>query len=130
MLTDFGIARVVDNAGPMNTAHFIGTPAYMAPEQVEGRADIDIRADIYALGTLLYELSTGVAAWHGESPLMIATACLRLPPPDPCARNGRVPRAVGNVILHCLALRREDRFASTSEAACSRSSASARSSTA
>jgi serine/threonine-protein kinase len=117
VLTDFGIARAVAGAGPLETSGIAGTPAYMAPEQVEGRSDIDARADLYALGAVLYELATGARAWPGEVALAVASARLVSPPPDPCARSARVPRALGDVILRCLARSPADRFRSAAEVA-------------
>jgi serine/threonine-protein kinase len=68
VLTDFGIARALFDAGRAATMGLaLGTPAYMAPEQVEGASDLDERADVYALGAMLYECVTGERAWSGES---------------------------------------------------------------
>jgi serine/threonine-protein kinase len=113
VLTDFGIARAfADEGGAVNTLGILlGTPAYMAPEQVEGHQDIDGRADIYALGALLYELFTGERAWPGDSPFGVAAARLIAPPPDPRHKRADLPSACGAVVLRCLARRREDRFA-------------------
>jgi serine/threonine-protein kinase len=111
VLTDFGIARAFSEAGARSTMGLlVGTPAYMAPEQVEGHADIDARADIYALGVVFYELLTGRRAWPGESPLAVAAARLLNDPPDPRRVCLAIPAAVGAVVLKCMARRREDRF--------------------
>src|SRR5262249_48657029 len=59
VITDFGIARAAAEGDALATASFMGTPAYMAPEQIQPVAPIDARADIYALGAMLFELSTG-----------------------------------------------------------------------
>src|SRR5437868_2172073 len=73
VITDFGIARALASAELARTAPgMIGTPAYMAPEQVEGSIDLDGRADLYALGTMLFELITGKPAWPGDSVIAIA----------------------------------------------------------
>ena len=108
VLTDFGIAR--DTVGVHQTAgRVMGTPAYMAPEQLEGVRDLDARADIYAFGEIAYELLTGRPAWPGESFAEIVSARLVRPPPDP-----RVVRPIAdilaNVVLRCMARRREDRY--------------------
>ena len=117
VLTDFGIARAfADEAGAVSTMGILlGTPAYMAPEQVEGSQDIDGRADIYALGALLFELFTGERAWPGDSPFGVAAARLLAPPPDPRLKRPDLPTACGAVVLRCLARRREDRFASVEQ---------------
>jgi serine/threonine-protein kinase len=122
VITDFGIARAVVDAlagsGPANTMGvFVGTPAYMAPEQVEGRADIDARADVYAFGALLFELLTGHRAWPGDVPLGVATARLLSPPPDPRRHRTDLPASVAELVLRCMARAPHDRPASIGEAA-------------
>ncbi|MFT3769458.1 MAG: protein kinase [Minicystis sp.] len=117
VITDFGIARgAVEIAGASSTmGALLGTPAYMAPEQVEGRGDIDARADVYAFGALLYELFTGARAWPGESPFAVASARLQHAPPDPRLKRPSLPAACAEVTLHCLARRPEDRPASIAQ---------------
>jgi serine/threonine-protein kinase len=122
VITDFGIARAVADAlagsAPVNTmGAFVGTPAYMAPEQVEGRPDVDARADIYAFGALLFELLTGHRAWPGEAPLGVATARLLSPPPDPRRHRADLPAGVAELVLRCMARAPQDRPASIGEAA-------------
>jgi serine/threonine-protein kinase len=119
VVTDFGIARAAaDVAGASQTlGTFLGTPAYMAPEQVEGRADVDARADVYAFGALLFELFTGARAWPGESPFAVASARLNTPPPDPRRVRPDLPDAHADLVLRCLARRPEDRPASMAEVA-------------
>jgi serine/threonine-protein kinase len=89
----------------------------MAPEQVLGQKDIDARADIYALGAMLFELFTGEDAWSGESAMGVATARLMGPPPDPKQRRPDIPDAAARVILKCMARNRDDRYASTDQVA-------------
>src|SRR5262249_33481928 len=82
VITDFGIARTRFDVGTRTGIGVImGTPAYMAPEQVEGAGDIDGRADIYALGVILYELLTGERPWNGNTPLSTVMARLTSDPP-------------------------------------------------
>ena len=115
VLTDFGIARALFDAGRAVTMGLaLGTPAYMAPEQVEG-ADLDERADVYALGAMLYECVTGERAWSGESIWALAAARLMQPPPDPRAKRPDLPTAAAELVLRCMARRREDRFASAAQ---------------
>ena len=111
VLTDFGIARAASSiAGASSTmGGLLGTPAYMAPEQVEGRDDVDGRADVYAFGALLFELLTGDRAWPGESPFAVASARLSAPPPDPRSRKRSLPDAHAELVMRCLARRSEDR---------------------
>jgi eukaryotic-like serine/threonine-protein kinase len=121
VVTDFGIARALADAlvlpGASSTmGMLVGTPAYMAPEQVEARPDIDARADIYAFGALLYELFTGCLAWPGDAPFAVATARLLGPPPDPRARRRDLPAACAELVLRCMARAPADRPASMVEA--------------
>jgi serine/threonine-protein kinase len=116
VVTDFGIARAsVGDGGVKTQGGIVGTPAYMAPEQVEGAGDIDARADLYAFGAMVYELLTGVRAWPGDSPYVVAAARLVSPPPDPRAIIPTIPAKVAEVVLRCLARKREERFASAGE---------------
>ncbi|HEY1691299.1 MAG TPA: serine/threonine-protein kinase [Polyangiaceae bacterium] len=116
VLTDFGIARALADAGRAATVGLaLGTPAYMAPEQVEGATDLDERADVYALGAMLYELVTGQRAWQGDGIWAVASARLFKPPPDPRTKRPDLPPAAAEIIVRCMARRREDRFASVAE---------------
>ncbi|HVY49887.1 MAG TPA: serine/threonine-protein kinase, partial [Minicystis sp.] len=118
VVTDFGIARAVMDGGAGQTAGgLVGTPAYMAPEQVEGAADVDARADVYALGAMLFELFTGARPWIGDAPIAVAAARLVHPPPDPRAKKPDLPTPLARAILRCMARRREERFASVAEVA-------------
>jgi serine/threonine-protein kinase len=113
VITDFGIARAFldgEHAG-RTQGGLLGTPAYMAPEQVEGLDDVDERADLYALGCVLFELATGERAWRGDAVLAVAAARLTQPPPDPRVRRP-LPDGLAEVIVRCLARRRENRPAS------------------
>ncbi|QNN54463.1 protein kinase domain-containing protein [Nocardioides mesophilus] len=82
-ITDFGIARAADAAGLTQTGQVIGTPAYLSPEQAEGK-QATAASDIYALGVLLYECLAGRRPFTGDSPVAVALAHLReAPPPLP-----------------------------------------------
>jgi serine/threonine-protein kinase len=121
VLTDFGVAlpfedeegdTVVDGGGEL-----IGTPVYMAPEQVEGRIDVDARADIYALGAILFEMVTGERPWRGESAWAVASARLLAPPPDPRTIVPNLPESVGRLILRCMARSPGDRYRAVEDVA-------------
>ncbi|MDI1429316.1 protein kinase domain-containing protein [Polyangium sorediatum] len=118
VITDFGIARMHEPEGARTqVGAVIGTPAYMAPEQVQGIADIDTRADIYALGAMLYELFTGEKAWRGESIVSVAAARLVQPPPDPRVKRADLPTACGTIVLKCMARDRDERYRTAQEVA-------------
>jgi eukaryotic-like serine/threonine-protein kinase len=118
VITDFGIARAVRDGDAVvkTNGRPIGTPAYMAPEQVQG-ADVDARADLYALGAMLYEMLTGGRAWPGDSVFTVAAARLVEPPPDPREKTPSIPDGVALVVLRCLARDRDNRFASAEDVA-------------
>ena len=113
VLTDFGIAHTRDAGG--DDGQLLGTPAYMAPEQVEGRP-VDDRADIYALGLVLHELLTGERVWTGDAPLTVAVARLQRSPPDLRLRL-RVPDDLADLVARCLARAPEARPAAADVAA-------------
>jgi serine/threonine-protein kinase len=116
VITDFGIARALEIGGAAKTmGGLVGTPAYMAPEQVEGKSDVDARADIYAFGALLYELMTGRRAWQGDAPFAVAAARLISPPPDPRAVRPDLPTAWAEIVLRAMARSPADRPASIAE---------------
>ncbi len=118
VITDFGIARalVPDPNDPRTAAGMIcGTPAYMAPEQVEGSPTLDPRADIYALGCMMYRLLTGESPWTGTSFVSIAAARLLREPPDVRTLSPDVPEALATIVLKCMARERDDRYANARE---------------
>lgn len=118
LITDFGIAQVASSSAVAKTQGIaVGTPAYMAPEQVEGAPDLDGRADIYALGTILFELWTGSRAWEGDSVYVVASKRLFEPPPDPRQRRHDVPEQAVRIIMRCMATARADRFQNVAEVA-------------
>ncbi|MBX3224444.1 MAG: protein kinase [Labilithrix sp.] len=118
VITDFGIARASAKSDMSRTVGgIVGTPAYMAPEQVEGASDLDARADLYALGTMLFELLTGQMAWQGDSIVTVAAGRLLKPPPDARSVLPNLPAPIAELVLKLMARRREDRFATAEETA-------------
>jgi serine/threonine protein kinase len=115
LLTDFGIARSVTHAqqGRRQTVGSsglpVGTPEYMAPEQLRNDP-LDQRADIYAMGAVLYEALTGKAPHEAETPYEVATLALTAPLISPAVHNPQVWPALEHVVLTALARRPEDRF--------------------
>jgi serine/threonine-protein kinase len=117
VITDFGIARAASEGERGRTmGGIVGTPAYMAPEQVEGASDLDGRADLYALGAIMFELLTGTPAWPGDSAIAVAAARLLRPPSSVRALVPELPEAAAQVVLTLMARARDERFASAAEA--------------
>ncbi|WP_437903559.1 protein kinase [Sorangium sp. So ce327] len=117
VITDFGIARTSSGPSAAESQGFVlGSPAYMSPEQLTGEPDLDARTDIYALGMILFECLTHRRAWPGAGAIAAAMSRLKSPPPDPRSVRPDVPLAVADVVLRCMAIRREDRYASAAEA--------------
>jgi eukaryotic-like serine/threonine-protein kinase len=114
VITDFGIARSLHLHDGHTLGGVPGTPAYMAPEQVEGAA-VDGRADLYALGIMLYQMVTGRLPFIGSSPFMVASARLEQPPPDPRVVRPDLPAVLAETILRLLARRPDERFAAAAE---------------
>lgn len=108
-LADFGIAKVRDTPGLTTTGALIGTPDYMAPEQI-GNRPVDGRADIYALGMLVFRALTGQRAFSGSTQEVLM-AHLYQQPPQPSAINPQVSPAIDAVLLRTLAKNPDDRYA-------------------
>ena len=113
---DFGLAKLVERAGlptlneaatATRSAHLthesaiVGTVAYMAPEQAEGKP-VDARSDIFSFGSLLYEMVTGQRAFQGDSPLSTLTAVLREEPKPVSTISAGLPRELERLITRCL----------------------------
>ncbi|MBA3550274.1 MAG: protein kinase, partial [Nannocystis sp.] len=117
VLTDFGIARALtDEHAGARTQGVVGTPLYMAPEQLSGLA-VDQRADIYALGLMLSEMLTGELPFAGQTPIATALARLTQPPPDPRMVRPELPEALAELVLHCLAQLPDNRPGSAAQVA-------------
>jgi serine/threonine protein kinase len=111
-LTDFGIAKLLENASPAltRTDAIMGTPAYMSPEQAQANK-VDQRSDIYSLGIILYEMVTGRVPFVAETPLAVILKHVSDPLPPPSTIKADIPEAVEQVILKALAKDPEERFA-------------------
>ncbi|HET6652602.1 MAG TPA: protein kinase [Nocardioides sp.] len=107
-ITDFGIARAADAAGITQTGQVVGTPAYISPEQAEGKTST-AASDVYALGVVLYECLAGARPFRGDSPIATALAHLRdEPPPLPDS----VPEHLRDIVAVALAKDPAARFES------------------
>ena len=113
-IMDFGIARVSGSEHLTNAGFMMGTPAYMAPEQVLGQ-EVDARADLYAIGVVIYRLTTGQLPFKGVTPFALAQSQVNDPPtPIRTARQG-LPEWLEQVIAVALAKSPGDRFQSAQE---------------
>jgi serine/threonine protein kinase/tetratricopeptide (TPR) repeat protein len=117
VITDFGVARAQEAGAAARTGIPIGTPAYMAPEQVEASPDIDARADIYALGAIMFELLTGRLPFEADSVFAVAAMRLMSPPPDPRRHRPDVPESLSLFVQKCMARKPADRPQSAREVA-------------
>ncbi|MCB9638032.1 MAG: protein kinase [Myxococcales bacterium] len=104
-LTDFGIAKMEDDGLMTETGHMLGTAAYMAPEQVRSTRDVDIRADLYSLGIMLYRLTTGRLPFTAKFPAICVDILNKEPPPPVEAHP-----ALQEVIMRCLHKDPDQRF--------------------
>src|SRR6266498_1773143 len=116
ILTDFGLARLLESPSSTLTAVQLGTPLYIAPEQVTGYAGNE-RSDIYSLGIILYEMVTGTLPFQGDSPTAVMSQHLKTAPPSPVLINPNIPPALEMVIFRCLAKDPAARFPSASSLA-------------
>jgi hypothetical protein len=115
-LTDFGLARAADDASLTQTGFIAGTPLYMAPEQANGEA-IDARADLFALGSVLYELCTGRPAFRAPTTAAVIRRVCDDSPRPMREVNPEVPESLCRLIERLHAKKPDDRPATATEAA-------------
>ncbi|MEX2486770.1 MAG: PASTA domain-containing protein [Nitriliruptoraceae bacterium] len=108
-VTDFGIARAVDNETVTRTAAVLGTAAYLSPEQAQGR-DVDPRSDLYSLGVVLYEALTGFQPFSGDSPVTVAYQHVQEAPRPPRERNPSISPAAEAITMRALAKNPANRY--------------------
>jgi eukaryotic-like serine/threonine-protein kinase len=113
-IMDFGIARVSGTEHLTNAGFMMGTPAYMAPEQVLGQ-EIDARADLYSMGVVFYRLTTGKLPFKGETPFAMAQSQVNDPPTPLGMLRSDLPPWAEQVTTRALAKAREERFQSAVE---------------
>ena len=113
VLTDFGIARSGDDPSVTQVGAVVGTPRYMAPEQLAG-LEVDTRADLFSLGVMLFELATATRPWSGDNAISIAVSQATVAPRT-IDTTTQVPATFAATIAACLQLAPRDRPASATE---------------
>ena len=113
-LMDFGISHMVDLERLTVTGQLLGSPAYMAPEHVEGRP-LDFRTDVFAVGIVLYQLTVGKLPFEGKNPHEVLKRIAECKFVDPRQANPRIGNRLGRIILRAMAAAPNDRFPAVGE---------------
>ena len=113
-IVDFGIAKLLGQTGPTKTGTTIGTIGYMAPEQCDGSV-IDHRADLWALGVVLYEMLAGRAPFSADRDAAIINNILHTDPPPLSQHRRDIPGSLQRVVTRTLTKDRDARYASAAE---------------
>lgn len=108
-IMDFGISRSTETPGITQTGMIIGTPDYISPEQAEGQR-VDQRSDLYSVGVIIFEMTTGRLPFEGESALSIVIKHKTETPPSPSEINREISGDLNRVILKCLEKDPKKRF--------------------
>jgi serine/threonine protein kinase len=106
-LGDFGIARLTTHA--YSSGNVVGTPAYLSPEQILGNLQ-DSRSDIFSLGIVLYQMSTGIRPFDGDSVGAVGAQIISSTPPPPSHHNPSLPPAFDQLVMRCLSKDPADRY--------------------
>lgn len=119
VVTDFGVAKAVSDAAGegrlTSTGIALGTPAYMAPEQIGAEPNVDHRADIYAVGALAFEMATGLTPFRSATTQGLLAAHMTQQPPSLSTLRQGIPPALDAVVLRCLEKRPADRWQTAGE---------------
>jgi hypothetical protein len=113
-VTDFGTAKILQFGTVQQTAHVMGTPSYMSPEQVKGRA-VDGRSDIFSLGVMLYEMITGEKPFPGQSITTVIYKIVNEEPVPPRQINPSIHPGISAAVMRALAKEPENRYQSCRE---------------
>lgn len=116
LLTDFGLARAVDDATLTRTGIIAGTPQYMSPEQANGDA-VDHRSDLFSLGSVLYALCTGRPPFRAETTFGVLRRIRETPPREIREINPDIPIWLDRIVMRLLAKEAGDRFDSAEDVA-------------
>ena len=116
-ISDFGLSRGSDDPSLTKTGTALGTPSYMAPEQIEGLKNISPSCDQYALGVVAFELLTGEKPFNAREPMQVLFKHLHEPAPSPQELRPEIPDKIAEIVLRMLEKSEEDRFPTLGEAA-------------
>lgn len=117
-LGDLGLAQAISQepGKPITRGGAVlGTPSYMSPEQAMGSANVDIRSDIFSLGTCFFCLLVGRPPFIGDNPYVVASSLINDPVPDLCALRPDLPVEVVQIVMRMLAKQPEDRYVDPGE---------------
>jgi serine/threonine-protein kinase len=113
-ITDFGTAKILQFGTTQQTAHVMGTPSYMSPEQVKGRA-VDGRSDIFSLGVMLYEMVTGEKPFPGQNITTVIYKIVNEDPVPPRQIDPSIHPGISSVVMRALQKEPEQRYQSCRE---------------
>ena len=114
LVTDFGLARAVDDASATQSGYFVGTPNYMSPEQALGRR-VDIRSDLFSLGSVLYFMATGRMPFRADSPISVLNRISHDEPTEVRQVNCDVSETLSRIVERLHEKDAENRFQSAGE---------------
>jgi tRNA A-37 threonylcarbamoyl transferase component Bud32 len=115
VLTDFGIAKITDAHTRITATGVLGTFDYIAPEQIQASAEVDGRADIYALGVMTYQMLTGRLPFERPNTGALLLAHISAPPPDAREQVHDLPRHVAYAVQRAMAKKPKDRYATAGD---------------
>jgi serine/threonine-protein kinase len=110
-IADFGLAKMMQSNTQLSGTGVMGTPAYMSPEQAKGEKEVDGRADLYALGAIVYQMLTGKLPYEADTPIAVALKHVTEPPPRLREARPDLPSAADTVIARAMAKTPDERFA-------------------
>jgi serine/threonine-protein kinase len=116
-ITDFGLARAVDDASLSQSGVVAGTPLYMSPEQARGESTLDARSDLFSLGSVLYAMATGQPPFQASGSMAVLKRVCDEAPPPLCQVNPDMPKWLEAIVARLHAKRPQDRFQSAGEVA-------------